>query len=57
MPWDQVLPKMKAGKLHSGSPDGPVVSNRKQGIAIMLSEKRKSADKPEYRKFAHASGG
>jgi hypothetical protein len=32
------LRKFKAGKLHSGSPKGPVVKNRKQAIAIGLSE-------------------
>jgi hypothetical protein len=31
----------KAGRLHSGSKHGPKVKNRKQAIAIMLSEKRK----------------
>lgn len=28
----------KGGHLHSGSPKGPVVKNRKQAIAIALSE-------------------
>jgi hypothetical protein len=46
MPWDQVLHKFKHGELHSGSPKGPKVSNRKQAIAIMLSEKR--SGKSEY---------
>lgn len=32
--------KFKRGKLHSGSKQGPKVKNRKQAIAIMLSEKR-----------------
>ena len=49
MPWDQVLHKYKEGSLHSGSKGGPLVKNRKQAIAIMLSEKRKSINKPEYR--------
>jgi len=49
MPWDEVMHKWKAGTLHSGSKKGPAVKNRKQAIAIMLSEKRKSAGKPEYR--------
>lgn len=30
--------KFKAGALHSGSNKGPVVTNRKQAVAIMLSE-------------------
>lgn len=34
----QELRKFKAGKLHSGSKTGPVVTNRKQAIAISLSE-------------------
>ena len=41
MPSRNVLPKFKQGKLHSGSKKGPVVQDRKQAIAIMLSEKRK----------------
>lgn len=32
--------KFKHGGLHSGSKHGPEVKNRKQAIAIMLSEKR-----------------
>jgi hypothetical protein len=42
MPYDQVLPKFKAGTLHSGSKKGPTVSNPKQAVAIMLSEKKKA---------------
>lgn len=34
----QELAKFKAGKLHSGSKHGPIVKNRKQAIAIALSE-------------------
>jgi len=34
--------KFKHGELHSGSDKGPKVKNRKQAIAIMLSEKRKA---------------
>lgn len=41
MPSSQVMKKFKAGKLHSGSKKGKKVKNRKQAIAIMLSEKRK----------------
>lgn len=50
MPYDEVLSKFKGGKLHSGSKSGPKVKNRKQAIAIMLSEKRKSGEgKSEYK--------
>lgn len=34
----QEMRKFKAGKLHSGSPKGKLVTNRKQAIAISLSE-------------------
>ncbi len=40
MPSSEVMHKWKHGGLHSGSKKGPVVKNRKQAIAIMLSEKR-----------------
>ena len=49
MPWDQVMHKWKTGALHSGSKKGKKVTNQKQAIAIMLSEKRKVAvGKTEY---------
>jgi len=49
MPFTEVMSKYKEGKLHSGSDSGPKVKNRKQAIAIMLSEKRKAAGgKKEY---------
>ena len=49
MPFDQVMHKFKKGKLHSGSKKGPKVKNRKQAIAIMMSEKGKAkAGKEEY---------
>jgi len=41
MPASQVMHKFGAGKLHSGGPSGPAVTNLKQAVAIMLSEKRK----------------
>jgi len=41
MPASEVFDKFKAGKLHSGGPSGPAVTNLKQAVAIMLSEKRK----------------
>jgi hypothetical protein len=44
MPYTEVMDKFKKGKLHSGSKSGPPVKNKKQALAIMLSEK-KEADK------------
>lgn len=40
MPYTKVMSEFKKGKLHSGSKKGPVVTNPKQAVAIMLSEKR-----------------
>jgi len=40
MPSDLVMHKFKEGALTSGSKKGPEVKNRKQAVAIMLSEKR-----------------
>jgi Family of unknown function (DUF6496) len=53
MPYDEVMHKFKAGKLHSGSKSGPKVKSREQAIAIMLSEKREAKNKPEYRSPHH----
>jgi hypothetical protein len=39
------LKKFAEGTLHSGSKSGPVVTNRKQAIAIALSEARKAGKK------------
>lgn len=36
-----VMREFKAGTLHSGSKKGPTVKNRKQAVAIALSEARK----------------
>lgn len=41
MPSSEVMHKYKHGKLHSGSKKGPKVKDRKQAIAIMMSEKKK----------------
>lgn len=41
----KTMEEFKAGKLHSGSKKGPKVTNRKQAIAIGLSEQR-AAGKP-----------
>lgn len=50
MPWSEVPKKFKAGELHSGSKAGPKVTDRKQMIAVMLSEKRKAeGGKAEYK--------
>lgn len=50
MPWNEVPGKWKKGELHSGSKSGPVVKNKKQMVAIMLSEKRAAAKgKSEYK--------
>ena len=35
---EKVMHEMKEGKLHSGSKKGPIVTNKKQGIAIALNE-------------------
>ena len=58
MPWDEVMHKWKSGDLKSGG-DGKKVTNQKQAVAIMLSEKRKAGEKPEYRskKFARGKRG
>lgn len=44
MPYTKVMHEWKAGKLHSGSKHGPMVKNRKQAVAIMLSEKEDEMD-------------
>lgn len=36
-----VMHEFKHGQLHSGSKSGPVVKNRKQAVAIAMSEQRK----------------
>ena len=41
----KVMKEFKAGKLHSGSKKGPVVKNRKQAIAIAMSEANMSKKK------------
>lgn len=41
MPARLVMEKFKKRKLHSGSKTGKVVTNPRQAVAIMLSEKKK----------------
>jgi len=41
----KVMEEFKEGKLKSGSKKGPEVTNRKQAIAIALSEARKKKKK------------
>lgn len=43
MPSSAVLGKYKRGQLHSGSKTGKKVTNRRQAVAIMMSEKRAEA--------------
>ncbi|HEX4068635.1 MAG TPA: DUF6496 domain-containing protein [Candidatus Babeliales bacterium] len=41
----KVMDEYKEGKLHSGSKKGPIVKERKQALAIALSESRKMKKK------------
>jgi hypothetical protein len=41
----KVMKEYKAGELHSGSKSGPAVTNRKQAVAIALSEANMSKKK------------
>lgn len=46
----KVMEEFKEGELHSGSKKGPMVKNRKQAIAIGLSEARKAGEKVSAKK-------
>ena len=46
MPFQNVMPKFGKGELHSGSKTGPKVTNPKQAVAIMLSEKKSGEGEP-----------
>lgn len=41
----KVMKEYSQGKLHSGSKSGPEVTNKKQAVAIALSEARKKGAK------------
>lgn len=41
---ERVMHEFKENELHSGSKKGPRVTNRKQAIAIALSESRKAGE-------------
>ena len=47
---DRVMGEFKESKLHSGSKNGPEVTNPKQAVAIALSEARKAGAKIPKRK-------
>jgi hypothetical protein len=42
---EKVMKEFKKGKLHTGSKEGKLVKDRKQAVAIGLSEARKSGMK------------
>lgn len=51
--------KFGEGKLHSGSPSGPVVTNPKQAVAISMSESKQSkkpVKEKNYDRSAHFAG-
>lgn len=50
MPARLVKKKFEAGKLHSGSKHGPIVTNPKQEVAIQISEARKEGHKIPFKK-------
>ena len=59
MPASLVAEKFRAGKLHSGSKHGPVVTNPKQMTAIQISEARSEGHnipKPKKRGRRKMSG-
>lgn len=54
MPFTNVMPQFSKGTLHSGSKKGPLVKDRSQALAIMLSEKKKAGEgKEEYKPGFH----
>jgi hypothetical protein len=53
----QEMHKFKEGTLHSGSKKGPIVSSRKQAIAISLHEAGLSRQKEETSKYTGSVSG
>jgi len=51
----KVMREFKTGTLHSGSEKGPVVKNRKQAVAIAMSEA--GMPKPKGKGKAYKKGG
>jgi hypothetical protein len=47
---NKVMHEYKTGTLHSGSKKGPIVTSRKQAIAIAISEQSKTTKKKKTRK-------
>jgi len=55
-----VMHEYKVGELHSGSSSGPVVKNRKQAVAIALSEQRQQQKAHPHKNlgaYLHPKGG
>jgi Family of unknown function (DUF6496) len=46
MPYQNVMPEFGKGELRSGSKSGPKVTNPKQAVAIMMSEKKSGEGEP-----------
>jgi hypothetical protein len=55
VPSDETMHEFKQGTLRSGSKRGPKVRNRKQAIAIMLSERRKEGKGGSRRRAKRAA--
>ncbi len=46
----KVMHEASMGELHSGSKSGPLVTNKKQAVAIALSEAKKAVSKKKMKK-------
>ena len=53
----KTMEEYKAGALHSGSKKGPLVTSRRQAIAIGLSEARKAGQRVPAPRGGWKSGG